>query len=199
MEVPKEVIKLGELLSYLPSVGPKLSSRLAIYLSLPGKELASKLGTALSDVVLKIKRCTLCGNVTTENLCSICSDPQRNKALILVVEDPLDLINIESSGEFKGLYHVLGGVISPMNGVGPDDLRIKDLLDRIDDSVTEVILALNPNVEGDATSLYIKHALESKDSELKITRLAKGIPSGGDIEYVSSQTIVDSMKSRVEF
>jgi recombination protein RecR len=197
MQFPKEIQNLNELLNNLPGVGPKLSSRLAIYLAVNGKSLSVRLSQSLKDAVENIKTCELCANVTNNTLCSICEDAERDRSVILVVEDALDLINIESSGEYKGLYHVLNGLISPMNGIGPSDIRIQELLSRLSEKVEEVILALNPNIEGDATGLFIKQRVEDANLSTKITRLAKGIPSGGDIEFASNQTIVDSMRARV--
>jgi len=200
MAFPKEIQDLSDLFSNLPNVGPKLSNRLALYLSVNAKDLARKLSIKLEDVINNVKSCEICGNVSNENICSICKDSSRDQSIILVIEDALDLNNIESTGEYKGLYHVLGGVISPINGIGPEELKINDLLKRIkENNVKEVILGLNPNVEGEATSMYLKQELMKVSPDIKITRLAKGIPSGSDLEFVSSQTIVDSMKSRVNF
>lgn len=198
--LPKEIIELTDAFSSLPNVGPKLSARIAIYLSVSAKDLARKLSESLQDVINNISKCNICGNVTNRDLCSVCEDEKRDKSIILVVEDSLDLINIESTREFKGVYHVLGGVISPINGIGPDDINITSLIKRVEDPVVkEVILALNPNLEGDSTSLYLKDQLENVRADLSITRLAKGIPVGGDLEYLSGQTIIDSMKSRINF
>jgi len=200
MRLPKEIQDLNELLSRLPNIGPKLSSRLALYLALGGKDLAKKISVSINEVLENIKVCQLCGNVSNTDICDICSDESRDRSQILVVEDSLDLYNIESSAEYTGLYHILGGVISPINGIGPSDLRILGLLNRArEPEPKEIILALNPNLEGDATSLYIKQEIQKINSGIAITRLAKGIPAGGDIEFVSNQTIVDSMRSRREF
>lgn len=198
--LPKEIIELTDSFSSLPNVGPKLSARIALYLSVNAKDLAKKLSNSLEDVINNISKCNICGNVTNKDICSICDDESRDKTILLVVEDSLDLINIEGTKEFKGLYHVLGGVISPINGIGPDDINITSLIKRVEDlTVKEVILALNPNLEGDSTSLYLKDQLEGVRNDLSITRLAKGIPMGGDLEYLSGQTIIDSMKSRINF
>lgn len=200
MLLPKEIQNLSELFSRLPNIGPKLSSRLALYLAISGKDLSKRLSKSLSEVVENIKTCDECGNVTTSALCSICSNETRDKQTILVVEDPLDLVNIESTGEYSGLYHVLNGLISPINGIGPEELNLKKLNQRVVDlEVKEIIFALNPNLEGDATSLYVKQEIDLARPDVKFTRLAKGIPAGGDIEFVSNQTIVDSMKSRTDF
>lgn len=198
--LPKEIIELTDSFSSLPNVGPKLSARIALYLSVNAKDLAKKLSNSLEDVINNISKCNICGNVTNKDICSICDDELRDQSILLVVEDSLDLINIEGTREYKGFFHVLGGVISPINGIGPDDINITSLIKRVEDlSVKEVILALNPNLEGDSTSLYLKDQLESVRTDLVITRLAKGIPMGGDLEYLSGQTIIDSMKSRINF
>lgn len=198
--LPKEIIELTDAFSSLPNVGPKLSARIAIYLSVSAKDLAIKLRDSLESVSNNISKCNICGNVTNKDICTVCEDARRDRSIVLVVEDSLDLINIESTREYQGLYHVLGGVISPINGIGPDDINISSLIKRVEDSnVTEVILGLNPNLEGDSTALYIKDQIETVRSDVKITRLAKGIPVGGDLEFLSGQTIIDSMKSRINF
>jgi recombination protein RecR len=199
MSLPKEVQNLSELFGFLPGIGPKLSNRLSLYLAVSGKSLATRLSTSLDKVVTNIKLCDICSNITTGNLCEICLDSERNLSLIIVVEDSLDLYNIEQTGEYKGVYQVLGGLISPVNGIGPDDLKIEQLINRVKDeeSKVEVVLALNATLEGDATGLYIKSRLEGFN--IKITKLAKGIPSGGDIEFASTQTLIDSLKSRSVF
>lgn len=198
MAFPKEVENLSELFSYLPNVGPKLSGRLALYLGINGKELAKRLSNALIDVVNNVRKCNECGNISNGLICDICSDEQRDKSTLLIVEDPLDLINIESTKEFKGLYHVLNALISPMNGIGPEELSIPNIIKRIKSlNVKELIFALNPNMEGESTTYYLKQEILKECSDIKITRLAKGIPVGGDIEFVSNQTIIDSMRSRV--
>ena len=200
MNFPKEVQKLSDIFSSLPNVGPKLSNRIALYLSINAKDLAKRMAQSIDDMIENTMPCKLCGNISNKELCDICEDSTRDSSQIMVVEDPLDLINIETSSEFKGKYHVLNGLISPINGIGPDEIRILELLNRLKlGSVTELIIALNPTIEGEATGLYIKQEVLKIMSTLKITRLAKGIPVGGDIEYVSGQTIVDSLRSRVEF
>lgn len=200
MAYPKEIQELSDSLNGLPGVGPRLASRLALYLSINAKDLSKRLSNSLLKVVDTIKACQKCGNVANSDLCDICSDSQRDQNIIFVVEDAIDLLNIESTNDYKGLYHVLGGLISPMNGIGPDELGIQKLNTRIkSENIKEVILGLNPNMEGDSTCLYIKNEIEQLDSvEVMITRLAKGIPAGGDIEYLSGQTIKDSLKRRVD-
>lgn len=201
--LPSEITEVSEKLSALPGIGPKLSKRLALYLGVRGRKSANSLSDTLKTLVDAIKLCSICGNVTTQAECNICKSGDRDESIVLIVEDSLDLYALEETGEFKGLYHVLGGVISPVNGVGPDDLTIQLLLDRIknNDSITELIFGLNPNVEGDATSLYIRNEVEDAflDRGVSFSKLAKGIPVGSDIEYMSSQTLVDSVIARRAF
>lgn len=200
MNTPKEIVNLSEALNSMPGIGPKMSNRLAMYLSVSGKKQAINLANSLLEVTSKIKACKECGNVTTSEICEVCSDDNRKKDIFFVVEDALDLYSIEITREFTGLYHVLNGVISPINGVGPSDINLDSLFQRIKDlKPKEIILGLNPNVEGDSTSMYLKNQIQKIDSDIKITRLAKGIPVGSDLEFVSQQTIVDSLKSRAEF
>ena len=200
MNFPKEVQKLSDIFSSLPNVGPKLSNRIALYLSINAKDLAKRMALSIDEMIANTMPCKLCGNISNTELCDICEDSMRDASQIMVVEDPLDLINIETSAEFKGRYHVLNGLISPINGIGPDEIRIPELLKRVrEENLKEMIIALNPTIEGEASGLYIKQEVLKINPEIKITRLAKGIPVGGDIEYVSGQTIVDSLRSRVEF
>ena len=200
MALPKEIQNLSELLGFLPGIGPKMSNRLALYLSVSGKSLSRRLSDSLIDVSDKIQLCSQCSNISTTPLCEICSDSTRSHETIIVVEDSLDLYNMEYTGEYKGLYQVLCGLISPVNGIGPDDIKIRQLIDRVKAlQVKEIILALNPTLEGDSTSLYIKNEIDRLDSSVVLSRLAKGLPSGGDIEFASSQTLVDSFKSRTGF
>ncbi len=197
MSLPRKVNDLSEVLSSLPGIGPKLSNRLALYLSVSGKDRAQMLSQILDQVITDITQCEICGNVTETTICEICSDELRDKSIIIVVEDALDLYSIETTHTYKGLYHVLGGVISPINGIGPEELNINSLVARIKDAkISEVVIATNPNVEGDSTAMYIKNEINKINSDLKISRLAKGIPVGSDLEFVSGQTIIDSFKRR---
>jgi len=200
MNFPKEVQSLSDIFSSLPNVGPKLSNKIALYLSINAKDLAKRMSESIDEMIANTLPCKLCGNISNEELCEICQDELRVRSQIMIVEDPLDLINIESSGEYKGIYHVLNGLISPINGIGPEEIRIPEALERLkEENIDEVIIALNPTIEGEATGLYIKQEIQRFNDNVKITRLAKGIPVGGDIEYVSVQTIVDSLRSRVQF
>jgi recombination protein RecR len=184
-------------LSKLPGVGEKTAGRLAMYLlRAPGAEVL-ELAQALTELKEKIKLCRRCFAFADAELCPICADATRAREQILVVAEPGDLLAIEKVGWFKGLYHVLGGVISPLEGVGPDDLRLAELLGRVrEDGVTEVILALNPSLEGETTTTYL--AQELRTLGVKVSRIAYGLPMGGDIKYADQQTLKESLSHRVE-
>lgn len=202
MSLPKSINNLSLALSSMPGIGPKLSNRLSLFLAVKGKRVAKSLEIALKEVQDSIVECKRCGNITTEDLCEICSDSTREQDKVLIVEDSLDLDSIESTGTYKGQYHVLNGRISPVNGIGPDDINITSLIQRAKSyEFKEIIFALNPDIEGDATSIYLRNEIQSLEnvSPISFTRLAKGIPVGSDIEFMSSQTISDSLKSRTEF
>lgn len=184
----------------MPGIGPKLSSRLALYVATKGRSTGNNLSKILQEVLQSIQLCEQCNNVSTHSLCEICTDESRDQSILLVVEDALDLYNMENTGEFHGLYHVTGGLISPINGIGPDELYINTLIRRVRNTKPkEIILGLNPTVEGDSTSLYIKQEVDQLHLEVTVSRLAKGIPVGSDIEFMSSQTLIDSMKLRNSF
>jgi len=201
MGLPKQILNLSDSFASLPGVGPKLSNRLALYLTVNAKPLAKKLSNAIEESLSSIKQCQICGNITSESICEICADEERNKAEIMVVEDSLDLYNFESSGSFEGRYHVLGGLISPINGIGVNDINISSLIRRVreDENIKEIIFSLNPTIEGDSTSMYIKSEVSKINPNIEFSQLAKGISSGSDIEFISSQTLGESLKSRVKF
>ena len=191
------IARLIEEFEKLPGIGHKTAQRLAFYVLNSPKEKAEKLANAIVDAKAKIKYCRVCGNLTDLDLCAVCNSQKRDASLICVVEDPRDVVAMERIKEFKGLYHVLHGVISPMDGVGPEDIRIKELLERIQDgSVKEVIVATNPNIEGEATAMYISKLL--KPLGIKITRIAHGIPVGGDLEYADEITLSKALEGRRE-
>ncbi len=195
--IPEPVTKLVEAFSRLPGVGPKTASRLTYYLLRAPDEVSLGLSDALRDLKANTQFCSICGNITVDDPCSICSDTHRDQTLVAVVEEPLDVIAIERTGSYKGKYHVLHGVISPVNGIGPDDIRISELLKRVaGGDMLEVIIATNPGLEGDATAMYIQREL--KDQGVKITRLARGLPVGGDLEYVDSVTLTRALQGRSE-
>lgn len=189
--------RLIEQFERLPGIGKKTAQRLAFYvLGLP-KEKAQEFASAILDAHEKIKRCAICQNLTDEELCPICRSTDRDRSTICVVEDPRDVIAFERTKEYHGLYHVLHGLISPMDGVGPEQLTIKELLLRLQSGeVTEVIMATNPTVEGEATAMYVARLL--KPMGIKVTRLAYGIPVGGNLEYADEVTLYRALEGRSE-
>ncbi|HUN65836.1 MAG TPA: recombination mediator RecR [Bacteroidota bacterium] len=187
--------RLVEEFAGLPGIGRKSAQRLAMYvLKLPMEEVRG-MARALVDVKEKITYCTTCWTFTEQNPCAICANPQRDRSLLCVVEEPNDVLALERTNGYRGLYHVLGGALSPLNGVGPEDLRLKELIDRIGTDVREVIIALNPNIEGEATTLYLSRLLTPLN--LQITRLARGIPIGGDLEFADEATLARALEGRV--
>lgn len=192
------ITHLIEELAGLPGIGWKSAQRLAFYIiSLPADRVAN-LSEAIQNAKEKVKYCSICCNLTDEDPCPICSSQKRNHAVIMVVEDPRDMAAYEKTKEFYGVYHVLHGAISPMTGVGPEDIRMKELLNRVrDNQIEEVILATNPNVEGEATAMYIGRLL--KPLGVKVTRIANGVPVGGDLEYVDEVTLTRALEGRREF
>ena len=181
----------------MPSIGTKTAQRLAFYILRIDNEAAMRFSQAIVDVKNKIKHCSCCGNITEEDPCRICSNSERQRDYICVVQEPKDILAFEGTGVFKGLYHVLMGSISPLNGIGPDHLRIKELIDRIKkDKVSEIILATNPTIEGDATSAYLIDLI--KPLNIKITRIARGLPMGSEIEYADKSTLTKSIEYRLE-
>jgi recombination protein RecR len=191
------IAKLIEELSKLPGVGSKTAQRLAFYLlDMPYSEV-EQLAVSIINAKRNIKYCNVCCNITDTETCSICSNPKRDSSLICVVEDAKDVVAMEKTKEFKGLYHVLHGAISPMEGIGPENLRIKELLNRIgNQDVKELILATNPNIEGEATAMYISKLV--KPLGIKATRIAHGIPVGGDLEYADEVTLMKALEGRRE-
>lgn len=195
--IPEPVLKLIEAFSRLPGVGPKTASRLTYFLLRAPEEISSSLADALRDLRTKTTMCSTCFNITVQNPCPICSDNKREAQTLAVVEEPLDVLALERTGIYKGKYHVLHGAISPVNGIGPDDLKIKELIKRVEsDSILEVIIATNPGLEGDATAMYIQRELMGKGA--KVTRLARGLPVGGDLEYVDAVTLTRALQGRSE-
>jgi recombination protein RecR len=182
-------------LGRLPGVGPKGAQRIAFHLLQADSVDVTRLVSALVEVKEKVRFCSICGNVAESEQCRICSDPRRDLTCICVVEEPKDVVAVERTREFRGRYHVLGGAISPIEGVGPDDLRIKELLTRLaDGAVTEVIVATDPNLEGEATATYLARLL--RPMKLKVTRLASGLPVGGDLEYADEVTLGRAFEGR---
>jgi recombination protein RecR len=194
---PPALEKLITQLHQLPGIGKKTAQRLAIYMLKDSFENAQELSNAILKVKEQIKLCEECFNITETRKCNICSDPRRDRSTICVVEDIVDIFAIEKSHEYSGVYHVLGGVISPLSGVSPDDLRLSELKQRIEDSaVKEILLALNPSTEGEATMIYISNIFKS--SGKKVTRIASGIPLGAHLEFIDDATIGRAILSRRE-
>ncbi len=195
--LPPSVTKLIEAFSRLPGIGPKTASRLTYYLLRAPDNITLSLADALNDLKSKTRYCSICHNITEDDPCVVCKNEKRDRATVVVVEDPLDVVAVERTGSFNGLYHVLHGAISPVEGIGPDDLRIKELVVRVQtQGIVEVIIATNPNMEGEATAMYIKQKLAPLG--IKITRLARGLPSGGDLEYVDTVTLLRALQGRGE-
>lgn len=190
-----KVSKLIEELSKLPSIGNKSAQRLAFYIINMPIENVKALSESILDARNNIKYCSICCNITDASPCSICSNSKRDTSTIMVVEDPRDMAAYERTKEYKGLYHILNGAISPMTGITPQDINIKELLLRLNDnSIIEVILATNPNIEGEATALYINRILKSID--IKVSRIAHGVPVGGDLEFVDGVTLSRALEGR---
>ena len=197
--LPHSIQDVIDEFSRLPGIGPKSAARICFYLLSKSDNDVQKLADAVSNLKPNLKTCKICFNFAEGDPCEICQDTERVQEEICIVEEPLDVLAIERAG-FKGLYHVLGGAISPINGIGPDDLRVAELLDRIrqdSDRIKEVILATNPSLEGEATAVYLSERI--KPFDIKVTRLARGLPVGGDLEYADELTLSRSLEGRKEF
>ena len=189
------VQELIDELGRLPGIGPKSAQRIAFHIVQTRGFDVTRLGEILREVHEKVRFCSLCGNVADQDRCGICRDPRRTRSTICVVEEPKDVAAIERTREYRGLYHVLGGALSPIDGIGPDDLRIRELLQRLaDDEVQEVILATDPNMTGEATATYLSRLL--KTMEVPVSRLASGLPVGGDLEYADEVTLGRAFEGR---
>ena len=183
-------------LTTLPGIGRRTAQRLAFYLLSSRPEDALELARAIEDVKARVRFCRECGNLTEEELCAVCEDPRRDRSVICVVEQPVDVVSLERTGEYRGLYHVLGGALSPLDGIEPSDLRLDDLFGRVArDGVAEVVLATNPTMTGEATAAYIADRLRGK---VHVTRLASGLPVGGDLEYADEVTLGRALAGRRE-
>ena len=197
MEYTKPLAKLIECFQKLPSIGPKTAQRLALHLVKMPEYEVEKFAQTMIEAKNTISYCEVCFNMTSQSPCEICSNPQRDKSVICVVSETKDLIAIEKTSEYKGLYHVLQGLISPIDGIGPDDIRVRELLKRVhDNDIKEVILALNPSVEGEATSLYLTKLL--KPFDIKVSRIDFGLPLGCELEYADEMTLVKALEGRVQ-
>lgn len=195
---PQSLERLMDELAKLPGIGPKSAQRLAFHILERGADSAEALAHALTDAAEKLGECPVCFNIAEEGHCALCEDKNRDETVICVVESPRDILPIERSGSFQGCYHVLGGLLSPMDGIGPAELHLKELLKRLEkEEVTEVILATGSNVEGEATAAYIADLL--KPLGLTVTRIAQGMPVGGDLEYIDEVTLARALTGRREF
>ena len=191
---PKSFERLAAELQRLPGIGGKSAARLAYHLLRSPREEADRLASAISEARAAVRRCSNCNTLTEEDPCGVCSDPERDASLLCVVEDPGNVAAIEKTREFRGRYHVLWGALSPLKGIGPDEIDVAGLLRRVTPEVKEVILATNPNVEGEATALYIAKRL--RPTGARVTRIAFGLPVGGDIEYADEVTMARSLENR---
>jgi recombination protein RecR len=201
MRIPKTINNLIESFEKLPGIGPKTAQRLTFYLlHVPQVELdrfASALQSLRKDTVM----CSICYSVGETNPCEICGDPKRDRGIICVVEQPLDVLALERSGKYNGLYHVLHGKIDPLNNIGPDEIYIAPLLRRADsdEAITEIVLATNPTLEGEATAMYLAKQLKAANGSLKITRIGRGLPTGADLEYADPTTLIRAMEGRSQY
>jgi len=198
--LPESVQNLIDELSKLPGVGPKTATRLAFYLLLKSDVDIASLGQSVLNLKKKLKICSGCFTIAEEEYCLLCSDDKRDKTIVAVVEEPLDVVALEKSGGHRGIYHVLGGAISPIDGIGPEDLRIAQLINRLKNrEISEIILATNPTLEGEATAAYIKDQINKSEIKISITRIARGLPVGGDMEYADEITLRRSLEGRRDY
>jgi recombination protein RecR len=197
MRYAPSIERLLEELERLPGIGPKSAQRIAYYVLRTDAESAQRLADAIVEVKRTVHFCPRCFNFAEEELCAICADPERDVSIICVVEEPRDVVAIERTGEHHGVYHVLHGAISPIDGIGPEQLRVRELIDRLgDDGVAEVLIATNPNVEGETTALYLARLI--KPLGIKVTRIASGLPVGGDLEFADEVTLGRALQARRE-
>jgi recombination protein RecR len=192
----QSISRLIDELAKMPGIGPKSAQRLSFYILKVSEEEALSLADAIKAVKEKVRHCSTCFNLTEDDPCAICGDDNRDPTTICVVEEANDVLALEKIGEYRGLYHVLGGALSPLDGIGPDDLHIKELMNRLRQGVKEIILATNPNVEGEATALYLMKLI--KPLKIKVTRVARGLPVGGDLEYADQATLTRALEDRIE-
>ena len=198
--IPEALSDLIESFRLLPSIGPKTAQRLAFAtLKMPADQIKS-IASALSEIREKIIFCIICQNISQEPKCDICINESRDSSIICVVEEAMDVYVLEKSGVYSGLFHVLHGSLSPANGIGPEEIRINELINRIknDDRIKEIVVATNLNLEGEATAMYINQVISESDANIKVTRLARGMPSGSDIEYADETTISHALGSRIK-
>ena len=191
----ESVEQLVEEFAQLPGIGKKTAQRLALYILKMPREKVAGFAQALVNIKDRVRYCSICSNITESDPCFICASPKRNRRVICVVEEPNDVMAIEKTNEFNGLYHVLGGALSPLYNIGPEDLKVKELLSRINDEIEEIILAMNPNVEGETTTIYLSRLL--KPLKVNVTRIARGLPIGGDLEFADEATLSRALEGRI--
>lgn len=191
--IPDSIVRLIKEFSRFPGIGRKTAQRMAFHVLKSSNEEAAQLAQSVMNMKTKIQFCSVCHGITEDDPCGICTNPKRDQSSICIVEDAADVYTFEKTNAFQGVYHVLGGVLSPLDGIGPDDLHINGLIDRAKQG-TEVVIATNPSIEGEATSLYIAKLLKGKS--VKVTRLARGLPMGGDLEYIDDATIMRAIEGR---
>jgi recombination protein RecR len=191
----ESVEQLVEEFAQLPGIGKKTAQRLTLFVLKMPRERVAAFAQALVNIKDRVRYCSICSNITESDPCMICASPKRNRRVICVVEEPNDVIALERTNEFNGLYHVLGGALSPLDNVGPDDLKVKELLTRINDEIEEIILAMNPNVEGETTTIYLSRLL--KPLNVNVTRIARGLPIGGDLEFADEATLSRALEGRI--
>jgi recombination protein RecR len=191
----ESVEQLVEEFAQLPGIGKKTAQRLSLFILKMPREKVVTFAQALINIKDKVRYCSVCSNITESDPCFICSSPKRARGIICVVEEPRDVMAIEKTNEFHGLYHVLGGALSPLDNIGPEDLKVKELLARITDDIEEIILAMNPNVEGETTTIYLSRLL--KPLSVKVTRIARGLPIGGDLEFADEATLSRALEGRI--
>ncbi|MGX8238761.1 recombination protein RecR [Exiguobacterium sp. RIT452] len=198
MQYPEAISRLIESFTKLPGIGPKTAVRLAFHVLDMEEDDVLMFGKALVSAKRDISYCSICGNITDKDPCYVCSDKHRNRTIVCVVQDSRDVIAMEKMRDYQGLYHVLHGAISPMEGIGPEDINVSSLLTRLqaDEGITEIILATNPNIEGEATAMYLSRLL--KPTGIRVTRIAHGLPVGGDLEYADEVTLSRAMEGRRE-
>lgn len=194
--IPRSFERLASELQRLPGIGAKSASRLAYHLLRSPKEEAERLASAIAQARESVRRCSVCNTLTEEDPCAVCADPRRDASVLCVVEESSNVVAIERTREFKGRYHVLWGALSPLRGIGPEEIEVGGLVKRMTPEIKEVILATNPNVEGEATALYLARRLRSNG--VRVTRIAFGLPVGGDIEYADEVTVARSLENRRE-
>jgi len=195
---PEPIARLIEAFHKLPGIGPKSAQRLAYHILRTSEQDAVALATAIQDVKQRIVLCSVCMNITESDPCALCGDARRDPTIICVVEQPLDILAVERTGAFRGRYHVLHGVLNPMDGIGPEDLRVRELLSRVQSGeVKEVIMATNSSLEGEATSMYVQRLLSPLG--VRVTRLARGLPTGADLEYTDDVTLSRALEGRQDF